>query len=591
MVTSFLPPGVHPALAGKPFFPANRDKRPAVKEWRPFADRLPTEQEIASWKNHPGPWGMPCGPLSFAVLDFDGPEGRKIFEEKYSDTDLPPVAGTPSGGYHAFYSYPNGEIAKLLKNAVRILPGVDIRCHGGYVIIPSAYGDGRCWIQAPDIPAPELPEWIIEALKKQSTPTATPGPSSEPDGLPPGVGQGERNATVARLAGRYLAPPKNLSPEEATAILARWNLKNSPPLPEEEIRSVVFSIARKEREKSPLIEVLSYQDLAAKAAQTRAMAIAPFFPAGGKGYLPGTGGVGKTLLALNIAVAVSQELPVFGRFQATSGRVLYVDAESTEALTHSRLRKICAGLGVPPTGIDFVFPSTKLDLGTDRGRDGLSKKIDECRASFLFLDSFLCFGNLRNENDNVEVRNYLEGLKPITARTGVSIVILDHAAKASAEQMKAGISLTARGAGSKRDWCDMMITFEEKKNDAKFLRILRFNKTRFCAPIPAITLEMDTSFVFRVAEDDATCPVFSIRQVVEDSPGIGATKLYDALSGMVGCSKRTAMRGVADAVKIGYIRREERSKFVTFHPVLVTNGDVTNNGDEENGEGKHLVYQ
>src|SRR3970040_2444353 len=84
-LTPWLPPGVHPALAGKPFFPANRDKRPAVKEWRPFADRLPNEQETASWKNHRGPWAMLCGPLSFVAVDFDGEEGKKLYEEKFGN--------------------------------------------------------------------------------------------------------------------------------------------------------------------------------------------------------------------------------------------------------------------------------------------------------------------------------------------------------------------------------------------------------------------------------------------------------------------------------------------------------------------------
>jgi len=375
------------------------------------------------------------------------------------------------------------------------------------------------------------------------------------------------------------------------AILCMWNRKCSPSLTEQEIRSVVFSIARKEREKGPVIEVMSFQDLANKAAETGNMAIAPFLPAGGKGIVPGSGGVGKTLLAMNIAAQVRHELPVFGRFQASPGGVLYVDAESTEALAYHRLRRICAGLNVPPTGIDFVFPKAKLDLGTERGRDALSKKIEECRAAYLFLDSFLCFASIRSENDNVEVRNYLEGLSHITRQTGVTLLLLDHAAKASAERMKAGIAVTARGAGSKRDWCDAMMTFEEKKNETKFLRTLRFDKTRFCAPIPGITMEMDSNFVFRPVDEGAICPVFSIRQAVEDNPGIGASKLYDLLSTTVGCSTRTAMRGVSDAVSLGHIRREEHSKFVTFHPALVTNGSVTNNEEAKNEEGLPFVYQ
>jgi hypothetical protein len=243
---------------------------------------------------------------------------------------------------------------------------------------------------------------------------------------------------------------------------------------------------------------------------------------------------------------------------------------------------------VPHGGVDFIFPQTKLDLGTDRGRDAITKKIEKCQAVLVVLDSFLCFASLRSENDNVEVRNFLEGLAPITKRTGSALLILDHAAKASPERAKAGISLTARGAGSKRDWCDVMMTFEEKKHDAKFLRVLRFDKTRFCAPIPGLTLEMDNNFVFRAIDEDSICPVFTIRQAVEDTPGIGAAKLYKTLSTMVGCSERTAMRAVADAAKAGYVLREDRGRFVNFHPAKVTNTSVT---FPDGPEAEALSYQ
>jgi len=103
---------------------------------------------------------MPCGPLSYVVLDFDGAEGKKLYEEKFGNgASLPPTAMTPKGGYHAFFAYPQDErIIRRLKNAVKLLSGLDVRCLEGYVIVPSAYEDGRCRPQPPDIPAPPLPD-------------------------------------------------------------------------------------------------------------------------------------------------------------------------------------------------------------------------------------------------------------------------------------------------------------------------------------------------------------------------------------------------------------------------------------------------
>lgn len=57
-----------------------------------------------------------------------------------------------------------------------------------------------------------------------------------------GVPKGERNPTAARLVGRYLL--KGLSPGEILDMLRSWNQRNSPPLDERELRSVVESVAK-----------------------------------------------------------------------------------------------------------------------------------------------------------------------------------------------------------------------------------------------------------------------------------------------------------------------------------------------------------
>jgi KaiC/GvpD/RAD55 family RecA-like ATPase len=519
---------------------------------------------------------MPCGPLSYVVIDFDGPEGRKFYEAKFDGGELPPTAATPNGGYHAFFAHPEEkEPVALLKNAVRLLPGVDLRCHGGYVIIPSAYPDGRCWIQPPNGTAPPLPSWILDALRP-STPVQTV--SSEADGLPPGAMKGERNYTAARLAGRYLA--KGLSAEETATILSAWNRKNSPPLSEEEIRKTVFSIARREAEKAVALDVVDAADLVSAATVAPPVLIAPFFPAGGKGILAGNSGVGKTMLAENIAYTIADGKSLFGRFDVTQGNVLYVDSESPAALTKARAERIARGLRASHRGVSFIFPSKRLDLGVARNRESLCRAIDKRKAVLCVLDSFLCYASLKSENDNALVREWFELLGDIPKATGAALLVLDHAAKASPERMKAGIGLSARGAGAKHDWCDVVLTFEERKNEAKFLRTLRFAKTRFCAPVPAMILEMDSSFIFSPSGEDEVCPLPTVRSAVEENPGIAAGKLFDLLISLTGCGKRTAINSTGRAVQLGLIDRKEQGRFVFYNP-SVQKALCTNN--EEGG--------
>jgi KaiC/GvpD/RAD55 family RecA-like ATPase len=591
MTVPFLPPGVHPSLAGKPFFPCSPDKRPAFDllpktsegkpTWGPFRDRLASVEEITRWKGHPGPWGMPCGKLSgFVVLDFDVPEGPKLYDARYDGGELPPTATTPKGGYHAFHAYPEGI---TVPNDVRLIPGLDVRSEGGYVIVPSAYQDGRSWIQPPNGTVHPLPPWFISDLRPSTPPQAV---SSDGDGLPPGVGEGQRNDAAARVAGRYLA---KLRPEEAWPILQAWNRKNAPPLAESELRATLFNIARKEQEKSVPLEVIGADELVQGTSEAREMLIRPFFPAGGKAILAGNSGTGKTLLAENLSYSIANEIPLFGRFDVSKGRVLYVDSESTRDLARARVRKVRCGLNVAHAGVSFIFPGKRLDLGIQRNREDLCRKIDQEKASLLILDSFLCFASLRSENDNAEVRAWLENLSDIPKATGAALLILDHAAKASAERAKAGIGVTARGAGAKHDWADVVLTFEERKNEQKFLRTLRFAKTRFCSPVPAMILEMDGNLVFHPSGEDEICPIFTVKQTVEENPGIAAGALYKMLSSATGASVRTAMRSTARAAELGMVRRKEEGTRIKFHPALVVS--VTNIEASDEREGNTLEFQ
>ncbi|MHB8783769.1 MAG: AAA family ATPase [Desulfobacteria bacterium] len=597
-MTVFLPPGVHPALRGKPFFPCSADKRPAFDllpkspegkpTWAPFRKRLATPEEMTRWKGHPGPWGMPCGALSgFVVLDFDVPEGPKLYEAKYDGAELPPTAMTPRGGYHALHAYQEGI---TVPNDVKLIPGLDVRSEGGYVIIPSAYQDGRTWTIPPDKPAPPLPIWFLSCLNKPTTPAGQVVGAS--DGLPAGVGQGERNQAAARHAGKYLGPPKWLTPEETFHLLRPWAAKCTPPLPEAELRSVIFSIARKEADKTPLIELVDSSELSRLAGTPREKIIDPFLSAGSKNILAGWQGSYKSTALLNMAVCIRNGLPLFGRFDCKQGRVLYIDRENNPELTNLRVEKIARGIRGAGGGITFQFPKEKPDLADKRVREAYIRTIEKEKIDLAIFDSFLCFFNLRNENDNTEVRGVLEQVSEIPARTGAAILFIDHAGKASPEKAKAGIRVTPRGASAKGDWADMVMTIEEREDEARKLRLIRFSKTRYNLPLPPMLLEVGTDLVFVPSGIDEICPVFTVRQTVDDKPGIGATELYTALMKATGCGKRTAITSTGRAVELGFIRRHGNTKPVNYYPAFIREiGDCTNNEDTESKEGKLLEYQ
>jgi putative DNA primase/helicase len=63
-------------------------------------------------------------------------------------------------------------------------------------------------------------------------------------GLLGGVGEGDRNNAAAKLAGHYFG--KRLSSQEVFDALSTWNERNTPPMDEKELKTVISSIAKRE---------------------------------------------------------------------------------------------------------------------------------------------------------------------------------------------------------------------------------------------------------------------------------------------------------------------------------------------------------
>jgi len=118
----------------QPVFPCHPDgKAPLTRHG--FTDATTDPDRIrAWWAAAPGAnVGLPTGVL-FDVIDIDTPEGLVRFYERHMDPgDSPPVRAicTTPHGRHLYFD-PNPE----RRNRAGLLPGVDVRAVGGYVIAP-----------------------------------------------------------------------------------------------------------------------------------------------------------------------------------------------------------------------------------------------------------------------------------------------------------------------------------------------------------------------------------------------------------------------------------------------------------------------
>jgi hypothetical protein len=233
-----------------------RAKRPTLA-WEVFQRRRARPEELEEWYRR---WpdagvGIVTGTISgLAVLDLDpGHGGTASLERLLSRHGALPrhlEVETGGGGRHLYFRHPGGALA----NRVGLLPGLDLRGDGGLVVAPpSLHPSGRRYRwragREPGALEPDLlPGWIIELLHAGGEIGEDGSPRGHPATywrtlLRTGVREGERNNTIASLAGHLLWHGLDL--EVAAELLLAWNrLRCRPPLSDEEVLRTLESIQR-----------------------------------------------------------------------------------------------------------------------------------------------------------------------------------------------------------------------------------------------------------------------------------------------------------------------------------------------------------
>lgn len=194
-------------------------------------------------RRHPeGRWAVRCGAASgIIVVDAEGViderhqvsgvEVLDAFESWTGGLALPPtalVASTPSGGVHRYYRHVPG-----LRSKNRILPGVDLKSDGGYVVFPDGR-EGRNWIFYGDLGqlGDELVAWLLDARGVRGEGSAGGGTRSdtydfkrfEREGCPGGSRDEFFNELLFRL--RKAGVDRGLAVQQARA---HWRRAAQPP--------------------------------------------------------------------------------------------------------------------------------------------------------------------------------------------------------------------------------------------------------------------------------------------------------------------------------------------------------------------------
>ncbi|WP_224982724.1 AAA family ATPase [Geomonas agri] len=170
-----------------------------------------------------------------------------------------------------------------------------------------------------------------------------------------------------------------------------------------------------------------------------------WLPCGYATLFAGHGGIGKSALALVLAVCVALGLPFFG-LQVERRRVLYLSCEDREGVLHWRLNRICSYLG-----IQLADLAGKLDVLDLVGRESilyqpgrnahpltdayrhLAKMIQDHASQVLFVDGISDTYD-GNENARAEVKAYINALLALIPPEDGAVVLVGHVSKPAAGQ-------------------------------------------------------------------------------------------------------------------------------------------------------------
>lgn len=240
------------AELGYPVFPCANASNPAPLTRHGFKDASTDPQQIERWWRQFPNACIGLATAGLLVVDIDERDNPWLAHdpEKRLDLAAAPTSLTPGGGRHHIFRRPPDKTWTCTVG--QLAPHVDTRTDGGYIVVPpSARPDGQYrWVEGCelDIPADRLPEppaWLVAELERSAASGRTSAHVATAEGEANAIPPGQRNATLARLAGSMRRV--GMSRAELAAALNQINCDRCvPPLSRVEVERIAASVARYE---------------------------------------------------------------------------------------------------------------------------------------------------------------------------------------------------------------------------------------------------------------------------------------------------------------------------------------------------------
>ena len=186
------------------------------------------------------------------------------------------------------------------------------------------------------------------------------------------------------------------------------------------------------------------------------------------GIVSGQPKLGKTWLALDLALSVATGTPALGRYQVPRpGPVLLFAAEDPPKALRTRLEGLCSrrNLEIENIPVNLILTSSlRLDTLDDQAR--LAETVARYRPRLLILDPFVRLHRI-DENRALEVSGVLAYLRQLQREEHVAILVVHHSRKAGAESSQGGLSL--RGSGDFYAWGDAYLYLRKRRTNLEMI--------------------------------------------------------------------------------------------------------------------------